>query len=253
MSVPSFKENSLGWQVELAQQKWQEWWELKISQLETNTPNIPLFDSAIIQLLIKIILWSLIAIILVWLTWQIWLFLRPMIKNWSRQRQQLRRTLTPNQLKTQLSPQDWLTRAQQYYQQQNYRQGIFCLYQGILQHLSDLAESEALRDREKRVNSLAESEALRGQASPGAERDRSAPAFADHEVALCDRKIISILSSRTDREYLKLIKKLKLEQFLSYKLLFLTHEQLCFSNLSPSASLFDKCQQAYQVITSKYN
>ncbi len=230
MSVPSFKENSLGWQVELAQQKWQEWWELKISQLETNTPNIPLFDSAIIQLLIKIILWSLIAIILVWLTWQIWLFLRPMIKNWSRQRQQIRRTLTPNQLEPQLSPQDWLTRAQQYYQQENYRQGIFCLYQGILQHLSDLAESEALR----------------GQASPGAERD--------HEVALCDRKIISILSSRTDREYLKLIKKLKLEQFLSYKLLLLTHEQLCFSNLSPSASLFDKCQQAYQVITNnKYN
>ena len=229
MSVPSFKENSLGWQVELAQQKWQEWWELKISQLETNTSDIPVFDSAIIQLLIKIILWSLIAIILVWLTWQIWLFLRPMIKNWSRQRQQIRRTPTPNQLEPQLSPQDWLTRAQQYYQQQNYRQGIFCLYQGILQHLSDLAESEALC----------------GQASPGAERD--------HEVALRDRKIISILSSRTDGEYLKLIKKLKLEQFLSYKLLFLTHEQLCFSNLSPSASLFDKCQQAYQVITNKYN
>ena len=229
MSVPSFKENSLGWQVELAQQKWQEWWELKISQLETNTPDIPLFDSAIIQLLIKIILWSLIAIILVWLTWQIWLFLRPMIRNWSKQRQQIRRTLTPNQLEPQLSPQDWLTRAQQYYQQENYRQGIFCLYQGILQHLSD---------REERVNSLAESEALRGQAKPGAERDR---------------KIISILSSRTDGEYLKLIKKLKLEQFLSYKLLLLTHEQLCFSNLSPSASLFDKCQQAYQVITNKYN
>ncbi len=204
MSVPSFKENSLGWQVELAQQKLQEWWELKISQLETNTPDIPLFDSAIIQLLIKIILWSLIAIILVWLTWQIWLFLRPMIKNWSRQRQQIRRTLTPNQLEPQLSPQDWLTRAQQYYQQQNYRQGIFCLYQGILQHLSD-------------------------------------------------REIIAILSSRTDGEYLKLIKKLKLGQFLAYKLLFLTHEQLCFSNLSPSASLFDKCQQAYQVITNKYN
>ncbi|MDJ0744967.1 MAG: DUF4129 domain-containing protein [Xenococcaceae cyanobacterium MO_167.B27] len=202
MSVTSFQENSLGWRIELAQQRFQEWWELQMSKLERNTPDLSLFDSELIRISIKIILWSLIAIILVWLTWQVWLLLRPMIKNWNRQRQQLKRSPFPNQIQTQLSPQDWLTKAQQYYQQQNYRQGIFCLYQGMLQQLSD-------------------------------------------------RQRITILSSRTDGEYLKLIEQSNLEQFLSYKLLFSTHEQLCFSNFSASIYLFDKCQQAYHVITKQ--
>ena len=208
MYVASFKENSPGWQVELGKQKFQEWWEFNISKLESNTREISWFDSPLAQLVIKIILWSLIAVILVWLTWQLWLFLRPMIKNWRRQRQQFKRSLVmENQLETPLSPQDWLERAQQYYQQQNYRQGILCLYQGILQYLSTREEG--------------------------------------------NRELGEIISSRTDREYLKLIQQLNLQQFLSYKLLFLTHEQLCFSNLFPSASLFEECQTAYYKITRK--
>ncbi len=207
MSVVSFKENSPGWQVELGKQKFQEWWEFNLSKLENNTREISWFDSPLIQLVIKIILWSLIAGILVWLTWQIWLLFRPMIKNWRKQRQQYERSLLENQVATQLSPQEWLDRAQQYYQQQNYRQGILCLYQGILQYLSTREED--------------------------------------------NRELGGIISSRTDREYLKLIQQLNLQQLLSYKLLFLTHEQLCFSNLFPSASLFEECQAAYYKITHK--
>ena len=104
MSVTSFQENSLGWRIGLAQQRFQEWWELQMSKLETNTPDLSLFDSDLIRLLIKIILWSLIAVILVWLTWQLWLLLRPMIRNWNRQRQQLKRSQFPNQIQPQLSP-----------------------------------------------------------------------------------------------------------------------------------------------------
>ena len=206
MSTVSFQENSPGWQFELGKQQLQEWWELKISEIEIDPPDLSIFDSPLIRLGIKFILWSLITIILVWLTWQLWLLLRPVINNWRRQQQQFKRSQIgfPNQIQAQLSPQEWLTKARQNYQEQNYRQGIFCLYQGILQYLSD-------------------------------------------------REIINTLSSRTDGEYLKLIQQLNLKQFLSYQLLFSTHEKLCFSDLFPSATLFDQCERAYQVITNKDN
>ena len=206
MSTVSFQENSPGWQFELGKQQLQEWWELKISEIEIDPPDLSIFDSPLIRLAIKFILWSLITIILVWLTWQLWLLLRPVINNWRRQQQQFKRSQIgfPNQIQAQLSPQEWLTKARQNYQEQNYRQGIFCLYQGILQYLSD-------------------------------------------------REIINTLSSRTDGEYLKLIQQLNLKQLLSYQLLFSTHEKLCFSDLFPSATLFDQCEQAYQVITNKDN
>lgn len=206
MSTVSFQENSPGWQFELGKQQLQEWWELKISEIEIDPPDLSIFDSPLIRLGIKFILWSLITIILVWLTWQFWLILRPVINNWRKQQQQFKRSQIgfPNQIQAQLSPQEWLAKARQHYQEQNYRQGIFCLYQGILQYLSD------------------------------------------HEI-------INTLSSRTDGEYLKLIQQLNLKQFLSYQLLFSTHEKLCFSDLFPSATLFDQCEQAYQVITNKDN
>ena len=206
MSTVSFQENSPGWQFELGKQQLQEWWELKISEIEIDPPDLSIFDSPLIRLGIKFILWSLITIILVWLTWQLWLLSRPVINNWRRQQQQFKRSQIgfPNQIQAQLSPQEWLAKARQNYQEQNYRQGIFCLYQGILQYLSD-------------------------------------------------REIINTLSSRTDGEYLKLIQQLNLKQFLSYQLLFSTHEKLCFSDLFPSATLFDQCEQAYQVITNKDN
>ncbi len=206
MSIISFQENSPGWQFELGKQKLQEWWELKISQLEFDAPDLSVFDSPLIRLIIKFILWSLIAVILVWFTWQLWLILRPIINNWRRQRKEFKQSFKkfPNQIQLQLSPQEWLAKARQHYQEQNYRQGIFCLYQGILQYLSD-------------------------------------------------REEINTLSSRTDGEYLKLIRQSKCQEFLSYKLLFLTHEKLCFSNLLSSAALFEECQQAYQLITNKDN
>lgn len=202
MFVASFQKNSPGWQIELRTQRLQEWWELTTSQIKIDSPNLSILDSSLVKLLIKFILWSLIAIILVWLVWQIWLLLHPIIRNWQRQQQRLNRSrFLKNPKETELSPEAWLTKAQQYYQEQNYRQGIFCLYQGILQYLSD-------------------------------------------------RKVINSLSSRTDEEYLTLIQQLKLNQFLSYKLLFSTHEKLCFSDLFPSAAMFDKCRQAYHAITS---
>ena len=111
MSIISFQDNSPGWQFELGKQQLKEWWELKISQLEFDAPDLSVFDLPLMALIVKFILWSLIAVILVWLTWQIWLILRPIIRNWRRQSQKFQQSFkkVPNQI--QLSPQEWLGKA----------------------------------------------------------------------------------------------------------------------------------------------
>ena len=63
---------------------------------------------------------------------------------------------------------------------------------------------------------------------------------------LSDRHLISQDLSRTDGEYLNLVQSLP--QASPYHILIQTHEQLCFSNVSVSAEMFDRCWQAYREI-----
>ncbi|MBE9115557.1 DUF4129 domain-containing protein [Lusitaniella coriacea LEGE 07157] len=62
-----------------------------------------------------------------------------------------------------------------------------------------------------------------------------------HEKGIAPHK-----ASRTDGEYLKIVAQLPQPQ--PYQTLLLTHQQLCFSNIDATASLFAQCQQAYQQI-----
>ena len=84
MSDIIFEQNSLGWRSHLLQQRIQEWWEFQISRLFANSPDLSELDAAWIRLLIKFLLWSITAAILVWLTWQLWLLLRPYVKTWQK-------------------------------------------------------------------------------------------------------------------------------------------------------------------------
>jgi len=63
---------------------------------------------------------------------------------------------------------------------------------------------------------------------------------------LSDTGIVPHQPSRTDGEYLKLIQNLPQQN--PYKILLMTHQQLCFGNGEASRSVFDKCQQAYREI-----
>ena len=199
MSDIIFKQNSLGWRSHLLHQRIQEWWEWQVSRLVDNAPDVPILDldAEWIRLLIKVLLWSITAAISVWLTWQLWLLFRPYFRTWQKQQQQSRQL--PNQPKVnQLSVNQWFERAQEFQKQRDYRQAIFCLYQAMLQQLSD-------------------------------------------------RDIIPNSSSRTDREYLKLIQKSQIAPLPSYQLLLNTHEQLCFTDQDADESLWQACQQACQL------
>jgi hypothetical protein len=63
---------------------------------------------------------------------------------------------------------------------------------------------------------------------------------------LGEQKLIAPQSSRTDGEYLALLRSLALPQ--PYQLLIQTHERLYFDRLFISAELYAECWQAYQQI-----
>jgi hypothetical protein len=64
---------------------------------------------------------------------------------------------------------------------------------------------------------------------------------------LNDTGIVQHEPSRTDGEYLQLLIQ-QLPQPRPYQTLLMTHQQLCFSNVEASPSLFEQCQQAYREI-----
>jgi hypothetical protein len=63
---------------------------------------------------------------------------------------------------------------------------------------------------------------------------------------LNDTEIAKAQPSRTDGEYLQLVKQLP--QPTPYQTLLITHQELCFSKTEASRSVFDRCQQAYREI-----
>jgi Domain of unknown function (DUF4129) len=65
---------------------------------------------------------------------------------------------------------------------------------------------------------------------------------------LSDRGVIPDLVSRTDGEYLYLLRDLNLPA--AYQVLIGTHERLYFDQVTASAENYDRCWQAYQEIES---
>ncbi|MGL4883203.1 MAG: DUF4129 domain-containing protein [Waterburya sp.] len=134
MSAGSFKQDGLGWRFDLIKQRVSEWLELKTAQLDTDAWGWEFLKSKLLWQIIKICLWSLIAVLLVWITWQLWLFLRPYWKRWQRGSDRHINIQTP--LNTpRLSIADWVERSQTAKIEGNYRQAIFCLYQAMLELL----------------------------------------------------------------------------------------------------------------------
>ncbi|MBF2074038.1 MAG: DUF4129 domain-containing protein [Synechococcales cyanobacterium C42_A2020_086] len=63
---------------------------------------------------------------------------------------------------------------------------------------------------------------------------------------LSDRQLISLQASRTDGEYLTLMRTLNLPP--PYQVVIQTHERLWFGQVSASPAVYERCWQAYQEI-----
>ena len=149
MSAEKFKQNGLGWQVDLLRQRIDEYIEFKVSQLSLDIPRLEFLQSELFWQIVRVILWSITAILLVWISWRIWLLLRFYLRRWQRQKQTNNSTIT--MVTSKISVAEWVARSQEYGKQGDYRQGIFCLYQAMLHLLEDRAiieQQSSLTDRE---------------------------------------------------------------------------------------------------------
>ncbi|NES72488.1 MAG: DUF4129 domain-containing protein [Okeania sp. SIO2D1] len=191
----SFERNGVGWQLNLLRKRLGEWLELQTSDAFNNWSIPEWLRSPWLIEIAKLIFWLILTLMILWIILQLWQVVVPYLYNLSKQRERPTRKNT-HQTK-ELSTQAWLARAKKFQSQQNYRQGCLCLYQAMLQLLSD-------------------------------------------------RGIIPQQSSRTDGEYRQLIENLP--PLNAYETLLATHEQLCFSLVEATSSVFTQCQQAYQKI-----
>lgn len=135
MSAGSFQQDSLGWRINLITRRIGEWVEYRISQLGTDW-ELDLARSKLLWQIIKFCLWSIIAILVVWLLWQGYLLLRTYGKRWQRaQKRQI--SLDTSDRTPQLTTVDWVERSQTARIEGNYREAIFCLYRAMLSLLDE--------------------------------------------------------------------------------------------------------------------
>ena len=137
MSAESFKQDGLGWRINLIKQRFGEWSEYQLSQLDTDW-DLDSFGSSLLWQIIKFFLWSIIAVLVVWIVWQLWLLLRPYWKRWQKKSDRDLSFPFPSPSQTRrLSAADWVERSQTARIEGNYRQAIFCLYQAMLRLLDE--------------------------------------------------------------------------------------------------------------------
>ena len=156
MSAGSFKQDGLGWRINLIKQRFSEWSEYQASQLDTDSWDWGFLTSYLLWQIIKFCLWLIIALMLVWMTWQLWLLFRTYWKGWQRTSDRYS-AYNPPVNTIQLSAADWVERSQSARIEGNYRQAIFCLYQAMLQLLDErdiIPNQLSLTDEEYRRSLL---------------------------------------------------------------------------------------------------
>jgi hypothetical protein len=141
MSTNSFEKTNLGWEFQQLQRRIGEWWELQTIQVTDRLLDVPWLNwlfSPIVWTIAQVIFWVLLGLILIWLALVIIRFLEPYIKTFKPHLNQSLKGREKTELKS-LNVKTWLERSQKFQQQGNYREACLCLYQAMLQELSDRA------------------------------------------------------------------------------------------------------------------
>lgn len=135
-SANEFEKASFAWQIQQWQQQFREWIELKISQNQINFPKVRLASGLLDLLwpLFKVLSWLILAVVIIWLGWQLWLIFRPYIYSLDFELDKLRDKSTRH---SELTVVDWWRRSQKFYHQGNYAGAARCLYMAMLQKLHD--------------------------------------------------------------------------------------------------------------------
>lgn len=130
-----FDKTSIGWQLMQWQQQFWEWLELQFFQNNLDFPKVKLPSglSEVLWPLLKILSWLLLVVAIFWVSWQLWLILRPYLYGLSFEWGTSANTGTAQSE----TVRDLWERSQKFYRQGNYKQAARYLYLAMLQKLHD--------------------------------------------------------------------------------------------------------------------
>ena len=138
--MESFRQDGIGWRIDLIKRRVGEWIEYKTSQIDIDIDiegwDFGWLKSPLLWQTIKFLMWSTVALLAVWIVWQLYLLGRTYWKRWQRAEQGYTPVAEPVAA-PQFSQADWLERSQNARIEGNYRQAIFCLYQAMLAQLHE--------------------------------------------------------------------------------------------------------------------
>ncbi|GAB4365629.1 MAG: DUF4129 domain-containing protein [Elainellaceae cyanobacterium] len=134
MQPESFEKNSLGWQLQLLQQRIGEWIERIFAAgdragLDQTHWGIP-------DWLQKVLFWSIVIGLIGWASWQMWNLLRPYLAGyWQARGDRTRFSSLP--VASEKPAAEWLKQMRLAQRQGNYREACRALYMAALHHLSE--------------------------------------------------------------------------------------------------------------------
>jgi hypothetical protein len=133
LTASSYERSNLGWQIQQGLQQTWEWVEYQFSRLKIDWPEPEVSPPSLSPLTAQIILWLALSALLVWLGLRLVHLLQP---HWATFQQRsmptATRKLTPSQIS---SAQEWLRKANQFQQQENYTEACRALYMAMLLQL----------------------------------------------------------------------------------------------------------------------
>jgi hypothetical protein len=133
MSVAEFETTNLSWRFQQGQQQFQEWAELKFSQIFPDSfssfswPNAPMGN-------FNWLFYSLGIVLAIAICWQLqgWI-----LQFWYRQMSKISDMRSPFPEKQSITVKDLLARSRKQQEKGNYTAACYCLYQAMLQQLDE--------------------------------------------------------------------------------------------------------------------
>ena len=135
----SYEQENLAWKIQQLQQRFGEWWELQTSQFVSDISQASLpswLSSTIWGYIAQTIFWLILGLLLIRVSLQVIRRLShyfTTLKNQQSQSSKIQQSTTFREL----SVVSWLTKAEKWRKQGNYRQACSCLYMAMLQKLDD--------------------------------------------------------------------------------------------------------------------
>ena len=133
----SFEKNNWSWQLEQWYKKINEWLELQFSQMNYSIPQTDFFSWLDSDWLKNILYVAFYIASVIWVSWLVLRVLPKLIaKIYSKMNQasQSKGKAPPKNI----SLQEWLEKAQDFQQQENYYEACICLYMAMLEKLDKL-------------------------------------------------------------------------------------------------------------------